>query len=684
MFDNITEPVVIVAVAMMIFLATPLLMRKINLPGIVGPILAGVVLGPNGLNLLARDSTIELLGTVGLLFIIFIAGLELDIDGFLKYRHRSLTFGLLSFFGPLILGFSVGILFQFSIAGSLLIGSIVGSHTLLSYPIASKLGLTKQKAVITTVGGTLVTDVLAMLFLAIISGMSAGDVGLHFWVRLLVSTTIYVGLVFLIIPSLTKHVFRLNGLDGASEFNYVMVVLFVTGWMAMYAGLEPIIGAFLAGLSLNRYIFSQGALMNRINFTANALFIPFFLLSVGMLMNVAALFSSVQALLLTLFITLSLFTGKSLAAYLTTRLFDYSKDEAWLVLGLTIPQAAATLAATLVGFDLALINQNTVNAIIIMILISTIIGPFLTEKYGRKLLQDTHVEEQPNKRAERILIPMSNPTSVEPLMDLGFLVRASLKSTEPLFPLKVVKKHAKQAEKDVIDAEKMLGHAIFYAAGAEVPVRPLTRVGLNVGKTIERTITEESITTVISGWSGTPTQSEKMFGSIIDNVIDHTYIRHLIVKEDEPIQMTKRLVVILPKQVLYKPGFTDAINITKNIVKQLNCKVLYVIMDDDFEETKQAIEQIKPINQPSFTHLPDWFLVERYCLKLPSHDLILAISARKGTIGWHPSLDELPRKLALHSTHNFIVFYPYENYELDVRGQRQTPLSVISAQYDES
>lgn len=233
MFQPISEPVIIFALAMIIFLVSPLLMKKIHLPGIIGPILAGVIIGPNGLNLLARDVTIELLGTVGLLFIIFIAGLELDIEGFLKYRHRSLLFGLMSFTFPLIFGFIVGLSFGFSLAGSLLLGSIVGSHTLLSYPIASKFGLTKQKAVITTVGGTLVTDVLAMLFLAVISGMTMGEVNLSFWIKLLGSTVIFAGLIFLIVPYLTKHVFRIEGLDGSSEFNYVMMILFISGWMAL-------------------------------------------------------------------------------------------------------------------------------------------------------------------------------------------------------------------------------------------------------------------------------------------------------------------------------------------------------------------------------------------------------------------------------------------------------------------
>ncbi|WP_306303219.1 cation:proton antiporter [Amphibacillus sediminis] len=261
MFEPVQEPVVIFAIAVTVFLVTPFIMVRLRMPGIIGPIIAGIILGPYGLNILARDSTIELLGTVGLLFIIFIAGLELDIDGFKKYRHRSLVFGLLSFNVPLIIGFILGLLFKFSFSAALLLGSILGSHTLLAYPIASKMGVNKNKAVITAIGGTLVTDSFAMVFLAIISGMAVGQVNAQFWFQLIFSIVLYATLVLIIVPFLSKSFFKIPGIDGANEFNYVMVILFISGWMAFYAGLQPIIGAFLAGLSLNRYIFPHGSLM---------------------------------------------------------------------------------------------------------------------------------------------------------------------------------------------------------------------------------------------------------------------------------------------------------------------------------------------------------------------------------------------------------------------------------------
>ncbi|MBM7540266.1 cation:proton antiporter [Amphibacillus cookii] len=683
MFEPIQEPVIIFAIAVIIFLVTPFIMTKLKMPGIVGPIVAGIIIGPYGLNILARDSTIELLGTVGLLFIIFIAGLELDIDGFKKYKNRSLLFGLLSFNIPLLIGSLLGIVAGFSIPASLLLGSILGSHTLLAYPIASKIGVNKNKAVITTIGGTLVTDSFAMIFLAVISGMAIGEVNAQFWFELIISTAVYAAIILGAVPYLSKSFFKISGIDGANEFNYVLVVLFVSGWMALYAGLQPIIGAFLAGLSLNRYIFQHGSLMNRINFTANALFIPFFLLSVGMLMDLSVLFTSIEAWLLTIGIVLSLLAGKYLASWITAKVYHYHANERYLMFGLSTPQAAATLAATLVGFDLGLLNQATVNAIIIMILVSCVIGPYLTEKFARKLARSSAkpIEDTTEKKPERILIPVANPDTMEALMDLGFLVRIASKSTEPIYPLKVIDKDAKVAESDVATAEKMLGHAIFYAAGAEIPVRPLTRVDHSIGWGIERAVTEERITTIITGWNGAKTNTEKVFGGIIDNVLDHTYIRSMIVKQVQPIQTTERMIVVLPKGITAKPGFKDALQIVKHIVKQLSCKLMFIIMDDDFEAMESYIRQIKPHHSASFSHFPDWEMLERYCLKLGRDDLVVAISARKGTVAWHPSLEALPQKLSEKVTQNFIIFYPYENKEIDVRGARGTSLPHIHTEW---
>ncbi|WP_240733037.1 cation:proton antiporter [Jeotgalibacillus sp. S-D1] len=668
------EPVLVFGMAVIIFLLSPIIMSKLRIPGIIGPIIAGVAVGPNGFGLLERGETIQLLGTVGLLFIIFIAGLELDIDGFKKYRKRSVSFGLMSFFIPLIFGTSVGLYLGFNWAAAILLGSIVGSHTLLAYPIASRLGVAKNKAVTTAIGGTLMTDTLAMLILAAVAGYASGDATIGFWIKLILSTLLFAAIVLVGAPFLARWFFRNSNNEGQMEFNFVLTILFVAGSLALLAGLEPIIGAFLSGLALNRYIYDHGPLMNRIRFTGNALFIPFFLLSVGMLMDLSVLFSNPDAWVITACIIGSVLVGKSLASIITSRIYQYSSDENRVIIGLTIPQAAATLAATLVGYDLNLLDQATVNAVIVMILLTCILGPYLTEKYGRRLASEEVTEEQgQDDRPERILIPVANPQTTETLLDLGFVVRQAKLSNEPIYPLSVVQKDVKSVEGKVATAEKMLTQAIAYAAGANIPARSLIKVDRNIGRGIERAVAEERITTIIAGWKGEKSSQSKLFGGIIDNFLDHTNERAMIVKLGHPLNTTDRIVLILPKGSHQKPGTHDAIKIVKGMAVQLNCVVECLIIRDKVESYEKLFSSAKPKVTTYLHRLESWQeLYEKPVDSLRKNDLVIVMSARKGTIAWHPQLDRVPEKLAKANPETFIIFYPTETGEIDLRGARGT------------
>lgn len=650
-------------------------MTKLRIPSIIGPIVAGIIIGPYGLHILERDSTIQLLGTVGLLFIIFIAGLELDIDGFKKYRNRSIVFGFLSFNIPLVFGTIVGLVLGFSWPASLLLGSILGSHTLLAYPIASRIGITKDKAVTTAIGGTLLTDTFAMLYLAVIAGMERGELTTGFWFSLGVSSVIFVVVVFFGVPLMTKWFFRNSNNEAATEFNYVMAVLFTSGSLALFAGLQPIVGAFIAGLALNRYIFDHGPLMNRIKFSANALFIPFFLLSVGMLMDLNVLLSNPSAWVLPISILISVMIGKWLAGWITSKIYNYSKEQNNVIFGLSIPQAAATLASTLVGFEIGLLNQETVNAVIIMILITCVIGPYVTEKYSRKIAMNTEQEiDSDDSSPERILIPLEKPETMESLLDLSFMIRKAKNTEEPVYPLTVVPKDVKKATSDVAKAEKMLGCAVMYSSGADVPVRFLTRVDRNIGRGIERAIAEERITTIIAGWNGQKSATQKVFGGVIDNVLDHTYQRAIIANLTNPLNNMEKIKLILPTGVLRKPGFKDAIHIIKSICAQLSCSIDCYIINDHSQEYEDKMTKIQPSVPLQFCSLKSWDSLKENAgrHKPTKNDMVIVVSARKGTLGWHPNLETLPEILSNVLNENFIFFYPTESKEVDLRGTRGT------------
>ncbi|MCT2536738.1 cation:proton antiporter [Aquibacillus koreensis] len=667
------EPVLIFGLAVLIFLFFPILMGKLRIPSIIGPIVAGIIIGPNGLELLARDQTIELLGTVGLLFIIFIAGLELDIDGFKKYRNRSILFGLLSFSFPLILATIVGLWLGFSMPAAILLGSIVGSHTLLGFPAVSRLGITKNKAVTTALGGTLLTDTLAMLVLAVVTGVSKGNVGFSFWMTLIIATTLFAAGTLLITPYLSKWFFKSSNNEAALEFNFVMAILFVSGAIALFVGLQPIIGAFLAGLALNRYIYDHGPLMNRIRFTGNALFIPFFLLSVGMLMDLRVLATDPSAWIVTALVIGTVVVGKALASWVTSKIYGYSRNENRVIFGLSISQAAATLASTLVGYQMGLLNQQTVNAVIVMILLTCILGPYFSEKYGRKLATSQDKKVIDESLPERILIPLANPNTMESLLDLGFVMKKAKKTEEPLYPLTVVQKDLKQASNEVAQAERMLGHTVMYASGADVSVKLLTRVDRNIGWGIERAVTEERITTIIAGWNGASEGSKKVFGSIIDNFLEHTYQRTLITNIGQPLSTMERLILIFPNNVIFKPGFEDSISIIKDIASQLNTEVVGLVVRDQLASYEKVSERIRPGIKIDFKSVESWeALYERELDVVKANDLIILISARRGTVAWHPELEALPSKIISKKHGNLIVFYPTEMKETDIRGARGT------------
>ncbi|TWI53280.1 cation:proton antiporter [Halalkalibacter nanhaiisediminis] len=668
----ITDPVLIFAIAMIIFLVAPLIMAKLRIPGIIGLIFSGVIIGPNGLGLLDRDPTIILLGTVGLLYIIFIAGLEIDLDGFKKYRSRSLVFGTLSFSIPFILGIIVTFYYGFSIGAAILLGSLLGSHTLLAYPIASRLGISKNKAVTTAVGGTIMTDTFALLILAIVAGSTQGELTPDFWFMLIVSLGLYVAGVFIIVPIVAKFFFRTLSSEGSLEYIFVMTVLFVSAYFATVAGLEPIIGAFLAGLALNRFILEQGTLMNRIKFIGNSIFIPFFLLSVGMLMDVRILLSDPSAWVMASIVVILVIIGKFLAAWIAGKIYHYSIEEIKLIFGLSIPQAAATLAATLVGYDLGFFDQATVNGVIVMILITCMIGPYTVEKFSRIIaLKEAQKPYEPSTAPERVMVPIANPKTMESLMDLAFIIRGQ--SPQPLYTLSVAQGNREGSQARIVEAEKLLQHAVSYAAGAEVPIHMLTRIDSNITTGMIRAMDESRITTAVIGWNGKLSTPQKIFGGVLDKLLENSTQMIIVSKLGHPLNITKRIVILIPFGFDHKAGYYDSIQKVKQLANRLGAAIACYIIKDETISYEKDFQAIKPEAQVTMTRLESWNeWHQTYMPFLRQDDVIVVFSARRGTLAWHPQLESLPRILAQSGPKSFIIFYPPENEPVDSRGTRGT------------
>ncbi|HST63225.1 MAG TPA: cation:proton antiporter [Longimicrobium sp.] len=655
-----TDPVLIVALATLLFLVVPVLAERVRVPGVIGLIVAGAAVGPHGFGLLARDQTIILLGTVGLLYLMLMVGLELDLHQFSRYRNRSIVFGTLSFLVPALAGAAAGMALGYSLAAALLLGAVFASHTLLAYPIASRLGIIRNEAVTTALGGTILTEILALLLFAVVANQARGaSLDLAFWGRLTVSFGIYVVAVMWGLPRLGRWFFRRSG-DGGSEFIFVLASLFTIAWFAHAAGVEPIVGALLAGLALNRLVPAQGPLMNRIHFVGNTLFIPFFLLSVGMLVNVWAL-DSVRAWVVAGVMTAGVLLSKWIASAVTARAFGYEAAEGWTVFGLTVPHAAGTLAIVLVGYDLGLLAQTEVNAVVVMILATCLAGPWAVERFGRKVAQQEELRPyDPTTAPRRIMIPLANPATAEALMDLAFAVRGR-DSDEPLYPLTVAGDGGEATEAGVAEAEQMLAGAVRHAAAAEVPVRPVTRVDGNVAAGIARGVAETRASTVVIGWDGRRTGARAIFGTVLDQLLDRTRQMVLVARLGHPLNVTQRLVVLVPPAADRHPGFADALATVNRIASGIGAGMAGVVVGGDAERLRQAHGAARPQVAAEWMAVPDWSsLAEWLESAVRREDLVVLMGARRGTVAWHPRLERLPARLAELAPESFLAVYPAE------------------------
>jgi Kef-type K+ transport system membrane component KefB/mannitol/fructose-specific phosphotransferase system IIA component (Ntr-type) len=655
-----TDPVLIVALATLIFLAVPILAERVRVPGVIGLIVAGAAVGPHGLGLLARDQTIVLLGTVGLLYLMLMVGLELDLHQFNRYRNRSIVFGLLSFLIPAALGVVLGLFLGYSAGSALLLASAFSSHTLLAYPIASRLGIVRNEAVTTALGGTILTEILALLLLAVVANSARGGaLDAAFWVRLTLSFGVYVGVVMWGLPRLGRWFFRQAG-EGGTEFIFVLASLFTVAYLSHAAGVEPIVGALLAGLALNRLVPGHGTLMNRIHFAGNTIFIPFFLLSVGMLVNVRALDSG-RAWTISIVLTVGVIASKWLAAKVTEKAFRYDADEGWVVFGLTVPHAAGTLAIVLVGYELGLLDQTEVNAVVLMILATCLAGPWAVERFGRRLAaREEQRPYDPDAAPRRILIPLANPATAEALMDLAFVVRAH-DSDEPLYPLTVAPEEGQATEAWVAEAERMLSHAVHHAAAAEVPVHPLTRVDANIAAGITRGIAETRSTEVIIGWDGRRTGARAIFGTVLDQLLERTRQTVLVARLGHPLSVTRRLVVLFPPGIDRHPGFQHALATVNRVASGVGAGMIGVVVGRDAERMKQLHAAVRPAVAAEWQAVEDWAVLGEWLQSsLRREDLVVLVGARRGTVAWHPRLARLPGELATLAPESFLAVYAPE------------------------
>ncbi|HMX77853.1 MAG TPA: cation:proton antiporter, partial [Chitinophagaceae bacterium] len=571
------NPVLIFSLILFIILLSPILLKRLNIPGIIGLIISGVIIGPHGLNILAKNSAVDLFSTIGLLYIMFIAGLELDMNEFKANRNKSIVFGFFTFIIPLAIGFPVCYyLLQYNFDASFLTASMFATHTLVAYPIVSKLGISKNQAVAITVGGTILTDTAVLIILAVIMGKSQGTLNQEFWVQLGVSLTIFSIIMFLIIPRIAKWFFRKLESEKHSHYIFVLSVVFFAAFLAEVAGVEAIIGAFVAGLALNKLIPHSSALMNRIEFIGNALFIPFFLISVGMLVDISVLFSGPMAWIIAITLSVVAILGKWMAAKMTQLVFRYSKAQGKLIFGLSGAHAAATLAVILVGYEAKILDENILNGTIILILITCIVASLATEKAAKKIILET--EEDPaallqadHIKNEHILIPIANIENLEKLLELSIFIKDK-KSVNPISVLSVVSNN-EEAELKIVNARNKLESFVKTASAAETKINIITTIDHNAISGISRISREIMADLIIREWPAKTGFLDKLVGETVDSVLTSTEKNTFICYLNKPLVLHKRIIIAAPPLCEHEIGFELWITKISRLSQELSIPV---------------------------------------------------------------------------------------------------------------
>lgn len=657
-----TDPVIVFTLLISIILLAPIIFRKFKIPGLIGLIISGIIIGPHGLNLVAYGESIKLLSTAGLLYLMFLAGLELDMREFMRSRNKSLVFGLLTFFIPLIIGFTVSYYYlNFGISASLLVASMFSTHTLISYPIASRLGITKSESVIITIGGTIITDTAVLLLLAFISAATTGSLSLLFWLRMIFSISLFSFLILWGVPKLSTWFFKNMEGESGAQYVFILAVLFISSLLASMAGIEPIIGAFLAGLALSSLVPHSSALMNRISFIGNNLFIPIFLISVGLMVDLKVIANGSGAILFTTILVIVALLSKYLAAYFTQKIFSYSTIERNVIFGLSVSHAAAIIAVVIVGYDLKLIGLEILNGAILIILVSCLIGTFITEKAGKKLaVIEVGKISQSYVSSDRILVSVANPATIESLIDFAILIR-STKSTQPLYMLSVVPDDA-NAKNQIQKNSKMYESVISHAAAAEVKVSHVTRVDINIANGIARAAKELQIDKLILGWNGKSTTTNFFFGSIMDNLISSNDQMIIVTKCIAPINTINRVVVILPDNSESEYGFTEMIETILILAKHNNSSILLQAKKKSIANVKAQCEKVAGSSIIAYSVIESNNPITEVQKTTSANDLLVAVAARPHSLSYQSYLDHMPRDLAkYHEKTNFLIVYPEQH-----------------------
>ncbi len=682
----ITDPTFIFFVVLIIILFAPIVMSKLRIPHIIGMVLAGIAIGQYGFNVLVRDNSFELFGRVGLYYIMFLAGLEMDMEGVKKHSRRFLLFGLLTCLVPLILTYVMSMtVLDYSPAASFLLGCIMASNTLIAYPIVGRYGLQRHQSVALSVGSSMISLFLALVMLAAISGSFSKDSGWLFWVMFVVKFAAFcVGSVILI-PKLTRYFLRRYS-DAVMQYTFVMAVMFLSAALSSLIGIEGVFGAFYSGLILNRYIPRVSPLMNRIEFIGNALFIPYFLIGVGMLINLRTLFTSVDMLWIVVLIVFFGTFGKAVAAYVSSLLFRLSKADGHMMFGLTSAHAAGAIAMVMVGIRLEvapgeyLVSDDMLNGIIMMILFTCIISTMMTEHAAKKIIiqEKAHLQsETPKDDDEKILLCVKYPEIAPHLLYLSMYMR-NQRLNRDLVALNVVYDDA-QSNKAREEGIRLLEQLQQTASASEVKVQTQVRLATNIANGIKHAFREFGCSEIVMGMHVHTDINPRFWGEFIQSLYNGLNRQIILMRFVQPLSTLRRIRVAVPSRAEFEPGFHRWLERLSRFAGQLDCRIQFHGRNESLSLIREYINNRHPNVRAEYTYMAHWNELPQLAADIADDHLFVVVTARKGTISYKTALERLPDELQKHfSGKNLMIIFPDQHG--DTKDER---MSFTEAQHHE-
>ncbi|MBQ7420150.1 MAG: cation:proton antiporter [Prevotella sp.] len=662
----ITSPTLIFFVVLLIILFAPIIMGKLRIPHIIGMVLAGMLIGKYGLNILERDSSFELFGKVGLLYIMFLAGLEMDMESVKRNSKRFLIFGLLTCLVPLIMTyFMASWLLDYSSQASFLLGCIMASNTLIAYPIVGRYGLQRDSSVMLSVGSSMISLFLALLMLAALAASYGEDTGFVFWLLFLLKFLLFCGSSIWLIPKLSRYFLRRYS-DAVMQFIFVLAVMFLSAAASEAVGVEGIVGAFISGLILNRYIPHVSPLMNRIEFIGNALFIPYFLIGVGMLINIGSLFAGPHMLWIVLLIVFFGTFGKAVAAYLSSLLFRLPQSAGNMMFGLTSAHAAGAIAMVMVGMQLEvspgvyLVNDEMLNGVVIMILVTCIISTMVTAHAAQQIIlrEKTHLKTEDAKRDdEKILLCVKYPEIAPQLLELAIMMR-NQQLNRGIVALNVVYDDSNSATNRE-HGLRLLEQLQQQASASEVKMQTQVRLATNIANGIKHAFREFASSEIIMGMHVHTEVNPKFWGDFIQSLYNGLNRQIVLTRFVQPLNTLRRIQVCVPSRAEFEPGFHRWLERLSRMAENLDCRIQFHGRNESLALIREYINNLHPGVRAEYTYMAHWNELPKLAENINEDHMFVVITARKGTISYKNALERLPNELMQHfSGKNLMIIFP--------------------------